>query len=215
MDYNKIESKPLNTEPKEEKLVEKEKVQKVVTGTVKKRKKNLIERLVIGIIGPDGLPAVGSYLLKEVIGPSLVQLTAESAKSAIDMLMYRGQPGHPGVTPVQPSRVAMRPQTNYANRYATPPQQVATQVNRSVRGHVVDYTIADRNEGYTVIQSLQAIAEAYNVVSLADYYDMIGVTSQYTDYNFGWDASAISQVALMPVAGGYVIKFPPLQNISK
>lgn len=215
MDYNKIESKPLNTEPKEEKLVEKEKVQKVVTGVVKKRKKNLIERLVVGIIGPDGLPAVGSYLLKEVIGPSLIQLTAESAKSAIDMMLYKGQGGRPGATPSQPSRVAMRPHTNYASHYAMPPQQVATPVNRHVSGRVVDYTIADRNEGYTVIQSLQAMAEAYNVVSLADYYDMIGVTSQYTDYNFGWDASAISQVALMPVAGGYVIKFPPLQNISK
>lgn len=219
MDYNKIEAtKGKVVDVTEERLVEKEKPQRVVSGKVKKKKKNLIERLVVGIIGPDGLPAIGSYLMKEVIGPSLLQLTAESLKSGIDMMAYRNHGGPPVHNPMQPTRMAVRPQTNYSNRYTTAPTTVAPsatpmQPTRAVRTRVEDYIIPDRSEAYAVVQSLQAMADAYNVVSLFDYYGMIGADTEYTDYNFGWDAASISQISLMPVAGGYVIKFPPVQAL--
>lgn len=218
MDYNKVESKTnvnLDVTPKqrEDKMVDREAPKKVISGKVKKQKKGLMERFVVAIIGPDGLPAIGAYLLKEVIGPSLLQLTAESLKSGIDMIAYKNQ-GAPNVTHANP-RVPVRPQTNYAAQYHSP-TTVATSATPVGQGRVIptrakvqEYSIADRNEAFRVVEALKAQAFGFNHATLADYYDMIDVPSEYTHHNYGWTAEDLEKVTLMPTRGGTIIKFPP------
>lgn len=218
MDYNKVESKTnvnLDVTPKqrEDKMVDREAPKKVISGKVKKQKKGLMERFVVAIIGPDGLPAIGAYLLKEVIGPSLLQLTAESLKSGIDMIAYKNQ-GAPNATHANP-RVPVRPQTNYAAQYHSP-TAVATSATPVEQGRVVptrarveEYSIADRNEAFRVVEALKAQAFGFNHATLADYYDMIDVPSEYTHHNYGWTAEDLEKVTLMPTRGGTIIKFPP------
>lgn len=219
MDYNKVESKTnvnLDVTPKvrEDKMVDREAPKKVISGKVKKQKKGLMERFVVAIIGPDGLPAIGSYLLKEVIGPSLLQLGAESLKSGIDMIAYKNQ-GAPNVTHANP-RVPVRPQTNYAANYHSPTAMVSRSAAPVEQGRVVptrarveEYSIADRNEAFQVVEALKAQAFAFNHATLADYYDMIEVPSEYTHHNYGWTAEDLEKVTLMPTRGGTIIKFPP------
>lgn len=218
MDYNKVESKTnvnLDVTPKakEDKLADREAPKKVISGKVKKQKKGLMERFVVAIIGPDGLPAIGAYLLKEVIGPSLLQLTAESLKSGIDMIAYKNQ-GAPNVTHANP-RVPVRPQTNYAAQYHSPTSMVSSaapvEQNRVVptRARVEEYSIADRNEAFRVVEALKAQAFGFNHATLADYYDMIDVPSEYTHHNYGWTSEDLEKVTLMPTRGGTIIKFPP------
>lgn len=219
MDYNKVESKTnvhLDVTPKakEDKLVDREPPKKVVSGKVKKQKKGLMERFVVAIIGPDGLPAIGSYLLKEVIGPSLLQLTAESLKSGIDMIAYKNQ-GAPNVTHANP-RVPVRPQTNYAAQYHSPTAMVTSTPAPVEKGRVVptrarveEFIIADRNEAFQVVEALKAQAFGFNHATLADYYDMIEVPSEYTHHGYGWTAEDLEKVTLMPTRGGTIIKFPP------
>ena len=210
MEYNKIKVNPDNA-PKEQEVMhevdETKESKKIVTKAVKKKKKGLIERLVIGIIGPDGLPAVVAYLGREVVAPALKDLLVNSLKSGIDMLAYRNS-GQPPVT--HNTRTPVRPQTNYAANYQ-PSTQVAQAVSpKSMRTMVEDYMIMDRGEAVRVIQQLTAAAEKFNTVSIADYYDLIDVESKYTDFNFGWDAGLLSQAVLQPSNGGYIIKFPPV-----
>lgn len=207
MEYNKIKVNPDNAPKEQEETHEVEESKKIVTKPVKKKKKGLIERLVIGIIGPDGLPAVGAYLGREVVAPALKDLLVNSLKSGIDMMAYRNS-GQPPAA--HHTRTPARPQTNYAANYQ-PSTQVAKAVNpRAVRTMVEDYMIMDRGEAVRVIQQLTAAAEKFNTVSIADYYDLIDVESKYTDFNFGWDAGLLSQAVLQPSNGGYIIKFPPV-----
>ena len=44
-------------------------LKKVTSAT--KRKKGLAERLVSGLVGPDGLPSVGHYLTHDVVLPAI------------------------------------------------------------------------------------------------------------------------------------------------
>ena len=216
MDYNKIEAKnnmDISNTSVEEKKVDRRKHDPIVTKAPKKVKKNLLERLVVGLIGPDGLPAIGSYLVKDVIGPALLQMTVESLKTGIDMVAYRGNQPPVGRSPYNPytSNVAHRPATNYGNKYvsATPaPTPVAT-----TRMRVEQYTIQDRNEAWGIVEALAAAAEAYNVVALSEYYELLGVATSYTHHNYGWDAGDISKVQVQPVAGGFTLKFPPVRPL--
>jgi hypothetical protein len=54
----------------------------------------------------------------------------------------------------------------------------------------------------------------YDRVSIADYYDLIGVDAQHTDHNYGWTIDSITRAMIVPVrGGGYIIKFPPTEVI--
>ena len=219
MDYNKIEAKNnmnISNNSVEEKKVDRRKHDPIVTKAPKKVKKNLLERLVVGIIGPDGLPAIGSYLVKDVIGPALLQMTVESLKTGIDMVAYRGNQPPVGRSPYTsyPSSVAHRPATNYGNRYIPAGQTAqAPAPAATTRMRVEQYTIEDRNEAWGIVEALAAAANAYNVVALSEYYELMGVATSYTHHNYGWDAEDISKVQVQPVAGGFTLKFPPVRPL--
>ena len=215
MDYNKIEAKnnmDISNTSGEEKKVDRRKHDPIVTKSPKKVKKNLLERLVVGLIGPDGLPAIGSYLVKDVIGPALLQMTVESLKTGIDMVAYRGnQP--PAYRSPYSSNIAHRPATNYGNKYVPASQTPAPTPVATTRMRVEQYTIEDRNEAWGIVEALAAAANAYNVVALSEYYELLGVATSYTHHNYGWDAGDISKVQVQPVAGGFTLKFPPVRPL--
>lgn len=219
MDYNKIEAKNnmnISNNSVEEKKVDRRKHDPIVTKAPKKVKKNLLERLVVGLIGPDGLPAIGSYLVKDVIGPALLQMTVESLKTGIDMVAYRGNqpPAYRSPYNPYPSSVAHRPATNYGNKYVPATHNTKAQAPvATTRMRVEQYTIEDRNEAWGIVEALASAANAYNVVSLAEYYELMGVATSYTHHNYGWDAEDISKVQVQPVAGGFMLKFPPVRPL--
>ena len=90
-DYNKIEAKDNmvldnNGEEVSEVEVEKrERPKQVVDTPLKERKQGLMERLVKGVLGPEGLPGIGAYLNEEIIVPSIKHIIVESITSGINM----------------------------------------------------------------------------------------------------------------------------------
>lgn len=207
-----------------------EKKDKAISGVATKRKKNLIERLVVGVIGPDGLPSVGNYVNNEIIKPAIKNTIMDSATSAINMVTdsiitsiqmsifgqsgYGQQPhnrnnyGRP--TPNQwgrPNHGYQQPahRRNYSAAYNQQPEPS----RQRVRGNFVDeYIIEDRREAMSVISALSEQIMEYGQASVADYYDLIGVESAFTDNSYGWED--LSAAVITPVRGGYSIKFPPV-----
>ena len=223
-EYNKIEARnnmkiEKETEKTEEKRVP---LQKVVSVEPKKVKKGLLSRLAVGVMGPDGLPGIGTFVAEEIIKPAIKNLIVDSVTSGINKMMYRDGGGptnrHHGYSPhrgyPQPPQY-----TNYANRYnasqSSAPQPVQPSESRvpAVRYGVDDYKLTDRNDASHVLISLTENANNYGTVSVADYYDLIGVASAYTDNNYGWSAEGMARATIMPVAGGYIIKFPQVEVI--
>jgi len=208
MDYNKVESKSVAPVKEAEVAVEKvAKVQQVVSKGVRKQKKGLLERLVVGMIGPDGLPAIGRYLGKEVILPAVKNIIVDSLTSGINMAVYgdsnKGKSSYTNRTPVTPTH------TNYQSRYTSTQAPVAYQPV-PVKPQVTDYIISTRDEAITVLDTLRGAAESYGSVAVADYYEAIGVPSEYTDNSFGWSAGdLVTNSTIIPTRGGFIIKFPP------
>jgi len=221
--YNEIEVK--DNMKIEEEVVEKEtttdrKELKQVTKTVPtKTKKTLMGRLVTGLVGPEGLPGIGTYVNDEIVKPAIKNIIVDAVTSGINMVMYgeKGGQNRGGYRPHSTGghRSNYRPSTNYGSNYRNPTVEPKAErvINKTSRVGVEEYVIADRYDAAHVLTTLTETADMYDSVSVADYYDLIGVPSQYTDNNIGWTIDSISRASIIPVRHGYAIKFPPVEVI--
>jgi hypothetical protein len=195
--------------------VEKKPLTKIVSVQPKKVKRGLFSRLITGLVGPDGLPSIGAYVNEEIIKPAVKNIIYDSITSGLSRALnmdYRNPRGHHGSV-----RRDNRPATNYSTKFAPSvrdrEREEERRVVRSPKYAVDDYVIPERQDAAHVLVSLKENADMYDVASIADYYDLIGVPTQHTDHNYGWTIDSIVHATIMPVHGGYVIKFPPVEVI--
>lgn len=227
VDYNAVKTNLPEVSTKDSDSVdERQKKEAVVSKVVKRQKKGLMERLVIGVLGPDGLPSIGRYLGHEVIMPAVKNIVVDMVTSGINMAMF-GQETRGGQKPPtnygghSSNHWSKPPATNYANRYQsqspsfnTPPTTYATPAPRRAGGNFVDeYIIADRNEALMALDSLIGTAREYGSVAVADYLDLIGIEAQFTDNTYGWTHEVLQQAAVAPTREGFILKLPPVSVI--
>ena len=219
--YNEIEVQD-NMQVKNEENVEaapkeRKELSKVISAEPKKVEKTLLGRLITGVAGPDGLPGIGAYVNEEIIKPAIKNIIVDAVTSGINMVMYGERGGtprggrpmhHGGQTPHN-----YRPSTSYNTNYRQAEPQAERLAPRTSRSLVEEYVIADRVDAAHVLASLTEHADMYDSVSVADYYDLIGVPTNYTDNNHGWTIDTVTRATIIPVRGGYVIKFPPTEVI--
>lgn len=204
----------------EEVVRDKKKLDKLIDVQPVKRKRGLMSRLVSGVLGPEGLPGIGSYVNDEIIVPAIKNIIVDAVTSGINMVMYgdskpRGG-GHAGYSRNRSSSSSYRPTTNYQSRYAqTEPAEQRRAQPRSSRYGVDEYIIDERFDAAHVLTALTEYADMYETVSIADYYELIGVPSQHTDNTYGWTMESILEASVVPIRGGqgYIIKFPPVEVI--
>ncbi|MFT8426420.1 hypothetical protein [Liquorilactobacillus hordei] len=211
-DYNQVKPN-VKKAPKVEaiKMDEPKKLKKVASATT--RKKGVMERLVTNMIGPDGVPGIGKYISKEIIGPALKDLAVNSLTSAINMMFYGSQQGRRGgYQGYNGPTTNYRPQTNYQRSYSPyGPSTPTTAPNNTPRRdfNSEDYVLNSRNEALDVLTQLQDQVQQYGLASLADFYDLIGVDTTYADNNYGWkDLRMAKQIV---VRGGYALRLPRLE----
>lgn len=224
-DYNEVEVHEETVEKKEETAV-KEKISPVVSKKVKKQKRGLMERLVVGVLGPDGLPSISSYIGQEIVVPAIKNIIVDGITSGINMMMFGGENKRPPTQGGYGNPTVYnhnRPTTNYAQNYKPKsnyqpqnPQTYGTKPPVSKRGYgntVEEYIIADRHEAIGVLDHLIEQIVDYGSVSVADYYDMIGVEPSYTDNTYGWKGDELTTAGVVPTRGGYILKLPPVSVI--
>lgn len=219
--YNEIET-TVKVDIKDEgaeTVSEKRTLEKVISVQPQKVKRGLLTRLVSGVLGPDGVSGIGEYVNEEIIKPAIKNIIVDAVTSGINMVMYGERGGSSRGYRGGPSRGAQgggyQPRTNYTSQYTQhqpAPAQVAREVTRT-RYVVEEYNIPDRNDAAHVLIQLTENAEVYGSVAVADYYDLIGVPSVYTDNQYGWTHETITRAVITPVRGGYVIRFPQVEVI--
>lgn len=173
-------------------------IKPVVEGTVKKKKKNEIQKFT-DIFLADDFDSVKEYIFKDVLIPSLKSAISEIIKNGSDILLYgetsgnrRNKPGSRiSYDKIISDKVGRR---NYSS-VQTPGYDY---------GNIILDSRADAEE---LLDNLDAILEQYEAVSVADLYDLIGVTHDYTDNNYGWE-SLTSAVPVRLRDGTYTIKLP-------
>ena len=76
-----------------------------------------------------------------------------------------------------------------------------------------DIVLESRGEGEAVLAQMSALIDEYDVVTIADLYDMIGVTGNHTDNNYGW--YDISNASVERTRDGYVLDLPKARPLDR
>lgn len=180
---------------KEKEMVEdKKKVDKVVRGKVKTKKKSGVTKFADVFISED-IANVKSYIVGEVLVPAMKKALSDIITNGIDMLLY----GESGVSK-RNSRSSKVSYTKYYNDERSPSRSVKSNYNYD------DIIIDSRGEAEEVLTRMDELIYSYGMVSVADFYDLVGVTSRYTDNNYGW--TDIRSARVVHVRDGYIIKLP-------
>ena len=66
--------------------------------------------------------------------------------------------------------------------------------------------LESRGEAEDVLERMDELIATYQVVSVADFYDLVGVSGNYTDNKYGW--TDIRNASVIRVRDGYMIKLP-------
>lgn len=217
-EYNKVKPNVKvvkeTTEVEVKEVANREPVKKIVKTQPKKYKKGLVERLVVGLVGPDGIRAIGRQLNQEIVVPAIKNIVVDSITSGIQMAIFgedRGGHGAPRRSGGYSQGSQYRQQVNYARNYQTASERTAEP--RRVRGRGVpeEYIIATRDEAIDVLATLRDSIDNYGQVALADYLDMIGADTTYTDETQGW--TDLSRARVQAVRGGFMIVFPQMVRL--
>ena len=149
------------------------KVEKVVKGTVKKKKKSEVSKFKDVFISEDA-NSVKNYIFMDVLVPSIKKALSDIVKDGIDMILYGDKRSG----------------------------------NRSNSSRV---SYRDYSSGSGRRENNREIMDTYNVVTVADMYDLSGVTCNYTDNKYGW--MNISNAQVIHGRDGYIIKMPRVVSI--
>ena len=66
-----------------------------------------------------------------------------------------------------------------------------------------------------VLSTLTEMIINYDVVSIADYYDLVSVTPMYKDTLYGWTGSELTDARIITLDGEYSISLPAAKRLNK
>ena len=192
-----IEPVPNSKKFKEEQAEkERKKVDKVIQGTARTRKKSELSKLSDIFISED-VSNVKSYVLMDVLVPAIKKAISDIVTNGIDMILY-GESG----------RKRSSSSTNYVS-YRDYSKRDDNRGSSSARrsGFEYDDILFDtKGEAEAVIDQMQDMIDRYGVVRVDDMYDMAGLTAPYTSHRYGW--TSVRNAESVRVRDGYIIKMP-------
>ena len=181
-------------------LAERKKIEKVVTGKVRTKKKSEISKLKDTFISED-VSNVKSYIVMDVLIPAAKKAISDIVRDGIDMILYGDTRGRRGGSSSGASYVSYR---SYSDRDRRDDRRESS---RTRVGYDYDDVILEsRVEAEEVLQRMDELIETYGIVSVADLYDLVGKSCNYTDNKYGW--INIRNAEPVRVRDGYLLKMP-------
>lgn len=173
------------------------KVEKVVQGVAKTKKKSEVRKFKDVFIASD-IKNVGSSIFMDVLVPAAKKLLSDMVTKGVDMMLY-GESGRRDSK--HTSSVSYR--KYYDERGGS---RFDDDVRARPRFDFDEIVYETRGEAEMVRDQMDAMIERYGIVSVADMYDMAGLTQPYTSNKYGW--SNIRSAEIVRVSDGYIIRLP-------
>lgn len=181
-DY-KPNTKKYKEEQAQQQITDKPKVEKVISGTAKVKKKSEIRKFADNFLAEDA-ESVKTYVVRDVVIPSVIDLIEDIVVGGIRTLL-RGDSGRRDSR--DRSRYGESPSYVNYTRYSDRDDRRRDRDDRSRRGYDQDNVVVNsRADAEAVIEQMDGIMDTYGIVSVADLYDLVGMTANFTDNNYGW-----------------------------
>lgn len=187
---------------KKEESVEK-KVEKVISGSAKQKKTSEFEKTIKLFLTED-LNNLKTYIIMGVLVPTI-------KKSLNDVLICSINALFGNVSQKSSPTVSKISYNNFFDRDIR--QRDISPMLKINDGYSYDEIYLDsRGDAELILETMADAISQYGVVSVADYYDFVGInTDNYTNNNYGW--TNISSAKIITTRDGYLIKLPKAQQI--
>jgi hypothetical protein len=189
-----------------------QKFERVVEGNIIRRKTPLGKRFAETFFGGASFGSVVEHLVFDVLVVAAKDLVADTIQEGINRTLY-GEGGRPGRrvwnNGSSPTRTSNGTQTNY-QRISKPigPGRDEPRMSRRARAmHDFDEIIfATRVEGDQVLDRMYMALEKYEVVHVADLYEMVGEPVHSQDYKYGW--TSLRGAHVVRTRAGFLLDLP-------
>ena len=202
MDEYKPNSHRSKEQAEQEKKLPEKRTEKVVTGAVTRRRQSSLSKAG-SIFMPGDMESIKSYILMDVLIPTIKRAISDIVCNGINMLL--GENGRTKNGP-QGAKVSYRSyydQQNDRRDYVRPRAQSPYSYD--------DIVFSSRGDAEEVLSRMEELLEHFEVVSVADLFDMAGVSCNYTDNKYGW--TDLQDARVERVYDGYVIRLPRATNL--
>lgn len=176
------------------------KIEKVVTGKVRMKKKSEVKKFADIFISED-ISNVKSYILTDVLIPTIKKAISDIVTNGIDMLLYGSAGGSKKRSTVS--------KVSYGSFYEDPAgRRDYARASMGRNGFDYDEIIFQhRGDAEAVLTAIEDIIDQFGVVSVGDLYDLAEVsTTNFTINKYGW--TDIHSAQVIRVRDGYRLKLP-------
>ena len=197
MDEYKPNSHRSKEQAEQEKKLPEKRTEKVVTGEVTRRRQSGLSKAG-SIFMPGDMESIKNYILMDVLIPTIKRAISDIVCNGINMLL--GEPGRTKNGP-QGAKVSYRSyydQSSDRRDYVRPRAQSPYSYD--------DIIFTSRGDAEEVLSRMEELLERFEVVSVADLFDMAGVSCNYTDNKYGW--TDLQDARVERLYDGYVIRLP-------
>lgn len=181
------------------------KIEKVVSGTAKTKKKGEISKLAGKIFSTEDMGDIKSYLVDDVLIPGV-------KNTILDMIID-------GASRVLGGK-GRRSSTRSGNKISYRDYYEQRDDRRAVgavaprpRFDFDEIVFPNRIDAENVRDQMDDVIARYGFVTVGDMYDMADLPQPYTSQKYGW--TNIVNSSVIPVRDGYVIKLPKASPIDK
>lgn len=181
---------------------EKEPVEKIIEGKVISRKTPWYKRFRENMLAEDA-GTVGEYLLTDVVIPATKNLIIDMVSQGIEKVLFGTARGRLRRSPIGSS---LRDQFDYGR--VSRDREPRRMMSREARAtHNFDSIVLEhRSDAIDVVEALVERIRRYGSVTVAELYDLVGVSGSYTDRRWGWTDLEDADVRQMP--GGFLLDLP-------
>lgn len=192
----KANSHRVKEEQKNKEVVKKD-IQPVAKA--KTKKKSEVKKFADVFIAED-ITSVKDYIVNDVLIPAAKKAISDIITNGIDMILYGEARG-------KDRRRDTGSRVSYTKYYER--DRDRDYDRGRTRRSVYDYDdiiLDTRGEAEDVLNRMDDLIDAYGMVSVADLYDLVGVSGNYTDNKYGW--TNLRNAEVRRTRDGYLLKLP-------
>lgn len=183
------------------------------------KKPGLLQKFQATFLQGRNLDDIGSYVVKEILVPTIFDGLANSAKAAIDSFFYGDQ---------RPPQQSNRTNYNSLTRGSSRISGGGINENRlNIGNRGYNYNRAFTNIIFDIHADAQAVMEylfdyanEYNRVPVGEFYDAAGdyaeeqgIRTSMSSYNIGWYPEDLDGIAVKRAINGWYITLPSPRSL--
>ena len=159
---------------------ERQKFDKITKGAVVTKKKSEINKLKDIFVSED-IKSVKSYIFMDVLVPAIKDAIEDIVTNAIRMIL-RGDTSARRSSSAA-SKISYR---DYYDGDRRNKDRFRNETRPVTKYSYDDIILESKGEAEAVLDRMGEIIDIYGMVRVADLYDLVGVTGDYTDNKYGW-----------------------------